>query len=173
MVSCGPAPPCWMAFVTSSLRSSASRCLITPGTPTLDDSTERRATPAARLPPGTVNETIFASLIATRPVQSYRYGAPSQPPPGNIPPLRLTPLWRRGGVVTQRPAKPLTPVRFRSAPLERQRHEQDRGAEEGPCDAAEHQRRAPLLAPGHGVRCQAGDQPGYCEGSFNLGEVLE
>src|SRR5918996_62850 len=117
MVSCGPAPPCWIAFVTSSLRSSASRCLITPGTPTLDDSTERRATPAARLPPGTVNETIFASLIATRPVQSYRYGAPSQPPPGNIPPLRLTPLWRRGGVVTQRPAKPLTPVRFRSAPL--------------------------------------------------------
>src|SRR3954466_1774074 len=25
--------------------------------------------------------------------------------------------WRRGGVATQRPAKPCTPVRFRSAPL--------------------------------------------------------
>src|SRR5215208_3068325 len=33
-------------------------------------------------------------------------------------------LRRRGGVVTQRPAKPFTPVRFRSAPLgaERNRH---------------------------------------------------
>src|ERR671919_275943 len=64
MVSCGPAPPCWIAFVTSSLRSSASRCRITPGTAILDDSTERRAMPAARLPPGTLKETIFASLMA-------------------------------------------------------------------------------------------------------------
>src|SRR5256714_13642228 len=32
-------------------------------------------------------------------------------------PATLDPLRRRGGVVTQRPAKPFTPVRFRSAPL--------------------------------------------------------
>src|SRR5205823_261090 len=30
--------------------------------------------------------------------------------------LRLDPCWRRGGVATQRPAKPFTPVRFRSSP---------------------------------------------------------
>ena len=38
-------------------------------------------------------------------------------------PLRLTPLRRRGGVVTQRPAKPFTPVRFRSAPYSERNRE--------------------------------------------------
>jgi hypothetical protein len=38
--------------------------------------------------------------------------------PGRLPhTLRLGPSRRRGGVATQRPAKPSTPVRFRSSPL--------------------------------------------------------
>ncbi len=50
--------------------------------------------------------------------------APAPPPtwsrtpsPRRLTSLGWSPLRRRGGVVTQRPAKPRTPVRFRSAPL--------------------------------------------------------
>ena len=43
--------------------------------------------------------------------------APSSAPPSARAAATLHPLRRPGGVVTQRPAKPFTPVRFRWAPL--------------------------------------------------------
>ncbi len=57
-----------------------------------------------------------AARPATR-LPASRRGA--HPGPRRGAPLRCRPLRRRGGVATQRPAKPFTPVRFRSAPLVR------------------------------------------------------
>jgi hypothetical protein len=52
-----------MAFVTSSESNSASRWRTESGSPASTDRMDRRARPAARVPPGTQNETVFVSMV--------------------------------------------------------------------------------------------------------------
>src|SRR6188474_629610 len=54
-----------MALVTSSERSSASRWRTESGSPASTERIDRRARPAARVPPGTQNETVFVSIVLT------------------------------------------------------------------------------------------------------------
>ena len=79
--------------------------------------TERRAAPAALVPPGTENDTFLVAAIAS--ISREKNGTPRGGGchPTTIAALPLPALRRRGGVATQRPAKPFTPVRFWSAPL--------------------------------------------------------
>jgi hypothetical protein len=58
---------------------------------------------------------VTASGIARSPRVADRRGARGGTTEHRPVPLRC--FWRRGGVATQRPAKPFTPVRFRSSPL--------------------------------------------------------
>src|SRR3954470_18459265 len=110
----GPAPPCWTAFAISSLSTSATRCRSAIGRAASIEMTERRAIAAAPVPPGIEKEVVFASIKGQveeeRPARTYMFDRTA---------ATLGALRRRGGVVTQRPAKPFTPVRFRSSPLRR------------------------------------------------------
>ena len=67
---------------------------------------------AALVPPGRENEAVFGSAKGQSDGWSERLYLTRRTPATLVSP------GRRGGVVTQRPAKPFTPVRFRSAPSE-------------------------------------------------------
>ncbi len=77
---------------------------------------ERRPQPAAADRPAGLSQHASAAIGSTgTPLHTTPHRTRANGP-GAAGPIPLRPIWRRGGVATQRPAKPSTPVRFRSSP---------------------------------------------------------